>query len=89
MISYNLSNGLRIWRDEGMSENRSIILDFRVDDESGRVAVVAVDENGIEIPGGYLAFISPDGKIGRYPCVNDELGFQLDKHRRIIEEADE
>lgn len=86
MSSYNpnLSQGLRTWK-EAMKQRRNITLDLRHDDE-GDIAVVAVDENGNDIIGGWLVYITRDGKIGRYPDVDESLGFQLDEEGRIVEE---
>lgn len=85
MSNHHLDHGLQVWQRGSEERGHAVYLDLRPDGDC--IAVVAVDENGWELPGGcYLAYISPDGRIGRYSAVSKRLGFQLDEKQRIVEE---
>jgi hypothetical protein len=54
----------------------------------GRVSVIAVDEKGKPLDGGYLVTFRPNGTIYREIYVNDSLGLDLDTHKRIVLEEE-
>ena len=82
-MSYHLRNGLRIWK-KAQSGNHPVTLDLRLD-ACGCAIVCAVDENGDVVSGGYLAYISLDGVIGRFRAVDESLGFHLNEQGQIVE----
>ena len=45
-----------------------------------KVNLVVVDQAGEIVPGGYILYISADGKIKRYDGVGVDVGFKLESH---------
>jgi len=61
---------------------RTVNLDL-VQNRDGSVSVVAVDEDGIPIGGGYILAIESSGHIFRNWEVNPDLGFKQDDKGQI------
>lgn len=48
------------------------------------ISLVAVNEEGAEIIGGFLLTLKPNGKIKLYPNINSCLGFPHDDEGRLV-----
>lgn len=61
---------------------------FRLTLEGSTVYLLACDEAGRNIGGGYLLGFMPDGTIQRQAGFNNSVGIQVDSNGQIVEEED-
>lgn len=71
----------KIWNDEDKDESK-IHLALRLCE--GRPMVIAVDENGKELHGGWICEFTPSGRLATFSGLDKNLGFKLTDRGDII-----
>lgn len=67
-------------------EPKDPVVRLALEDAGGEdgVSLIAMDENGIPVPGGRILRITSAGIVRRYSYINQKLGLQLDYEDRIV-----
>lgn len=71
--------------EEASAREKEREITLRLIEEDGVVTVQAVDNEGNYVSGGILLEFTKNMEIIRTSGVNDDLGFSLDEHDRLIE----
>jgi len=73
---------LEVWQPADEEGEEKVLLTLRESGRGNEIDLIAVDEDGDEKS--YLLTITPKGFI-RVECIDEDLGFPLDKNGRLLE----
>lgn len=69
----------------GSEKNKEPVVRLKLEETCcGEIELHAVDRCGEIVRDGLILSVSSDGRFVRFPNVNDDLGFALDDHGKVI-----